>query len=84
MPIGPGQFVRAAACSIAGPAGYFLFPTIAVGAEIAKHFIDEDDHPLAAAIATVSAHVCGHLTGDKAQNLIEKLRAPGSNHGKWT
>ena len=52
MPIGPGQFVRAAACSIAGPAGYFLFPTVAVGAEIAKHFMGEG-HPLAAAIAAL-------------------------------
>ncbi|SPF32215.1 exported hypothetical protein [Candidatus Sulfopaludibacter sp. SbA4] len=79
MPIGVGQFVRAAACSIAGPAGYFLVPAVAVGAELAKDFMGED-HPLVGAIAAVSAHVCGHLTGDKAQNLIERLGQPSSNH----
>ncbi|SPE40810.1 hypothetical protein SBA3_3930004 [Candidatus Sulfopaludibacter sp. SbA3] len=79
MPIGAGQFVRAAACSIAGPAGYFLIPALAVGAELAKDLMGQD-HPLVGALAAVSAHVCGHLTGDRAQNLIEKLGEPGSNH----
>lgn len=79
MPIGVGQFVGAAACSIAGPAGYFLIPAVAVGAELAKGLMG-DHHPRVAAIAAVSAHVFSHLTGDKAQNLIDKLGAPRSNH----
>ncbi|MGO9257589.1 MAG: SUMF1/EgtB/PvdO family nonheme iron enzyme [Bryobacteraceae bacterium] len=78
MQIGVGQFLGAAACSIAGPAGYFLIPAVAVGAEFAKELMGEG-HPLAGAIATVSAHVCSHLAGDKAQSLIEKLGAPGSS-----
>jgi hypothetical protein len=79
MSIEVGQFVRVAACSIAGPAGYLLFPALAVGAEVAKEFLGEE-HPLAEAIATVSTHVLGHLAGDKAKNLIEKLGTPGSNY----
>jgi formylglycine-generating enzyme required for sulfatase activity len=79
MPIGAGQFIRAALCSIAGPAGNFLIPAVAVAAEIARDSMG-DNHPLFVAIAAVSSHVFSHLTGDKAQNLIEKLGETGSNH----
>jgi hypothetical protein len=79
MPIGPGQFIRAAVYTIAGPVGYFMIPAVAVGAEIARGLVG-DDHPLAGAIAAVSAHVFGHLTGDRAESLIERLAEPGSNH----
>lgn len=74
-----GQFAQAVACSIAGPAGYLLLPALAIGAETAKSLMGEH-HPLAEAIAAVSMHVFGELSGEKVKSLVERLGAPESNH----
>jgi formylglycine-generating enzyme required for sulfatase activity len=79
MPTAAGQLAQAVACSIAGPAGYFLLPVLAIGAETAKGLMGEHHH-LAGAIATVSMHVFGELSGERVKNLIERLGAPGTNH----
>ena len=80
MPIRVQSFAQAAAVYLAGPAGYVLFPAIAVAAETARSLMGEHD-PLAGAIAAVSAQVFGELTSDKVQKLLDKLGAPGSNQG---
>src|SRR6266487_2792805 len=63
---------RAIACSVAGPAGYFLFPAVVVASETATSLMGHD-HPLAQSIAAVSTHVLGHLTSERVRDILSTL-----------
>jgi len=70
--------VRATVCSLLGPAGIIVAPTLAVGAHfLGEHFAD-DSH-LAQSIGMVLAHIFGHLSGDAAHDLLRKLDAGANN-----